>query len=396
MRLLALQKGDGRHAHTTTHHPVCDHLADDEKQLLTRPMTSENGDASWNEYDHAVRNNLGGRRPAKRTGTAQVDDVGLKVSGKPVFAGSSIVLDPADAGITQAIKRLEQKSFIKDVVIAEIQCLLRVPSREAKHAYLQALAQYGLVCMLVLASLLGSALSPLDAESYPTASPGLVAAYNMLSIIICTACLFGACVFLLEGIIMEGTEERRVHGIIARSDKLFFFGVLMTAVAIQATAPLMVLRAWISGLETIHAIALTVICELLHLWMMYTYFTHLQTNWPEIAQLWTKVLFPCAYRKQKSFAAIDELVAELKYLQQPRDKVLTAAQLGEFLGAYFGTTNIVDEGAWVLSGFLQHVENELGGRLAPTAERLAKKAFEKALDLRLEKIVEQAVDHLEK
>ena len=116
MRLLALQKGDGRHAHTTTHHPVCDHLADDEKQLLTRPMTSENGDASWNEYDHAVRNNLGGRRPAKRTGTAQVDDVGLKVSGKPVFAGSSIVLDPADAGITQAIKRLEQKSFIKDVV----------------------------------------------------------------------------------------------------------------------------------------------------------------------------------------------------------------------------------------------------------------------------------------
>ena len=195
---------------------------------------------------------------------------------------------------------------------------------------------------------------------------------------------------------MEGTAERRVHGIIARSDKLFFFGVLMTAVAIQATAPLMVLRAWISGLETMHAIALTVICALLYLWMEYTYFTHLQTNWPEIAQLWTKVFFPCAYRKQKSFAAIDELVAELKYLQQPRDKVLTAAQLGEFLGAYFGTTNIVDEGAWVLSGFLQHVENELGGRLAPTAERLAKKAFEKALDLRLEKIVEQAVDHLEK
>ena len=85
-----------------------------------------------------------------------MDDVGLKVSGKSVFAGSSIVLDPADAGITQAIKRLEQKSFLKDVVIAEVQCLLRVPSRDAKHAYLQALAQYGLVCMLVVASLLGS------------------------------------------------------------------------------------------------------------------------------------------------------------------------------------------------------------------------------------------------
>ena len=42
------------------------------------------------------------------------------------------------------------------------------------------------------------------------------------------------------------------------------------------------------------------------------------------------------------------------------------------------------------------MENELDGRLAPTAERLAKKAFEKAVDLRLEKIVEQAVDHLEK
>ena len=81
------------------------------------------------------KNALGGRRPAKTTATAQVDDVGLKVSGKSVFARSSIVLDPADAGITQAIKRLERKSFIKDVVIAEIQCLLRVPSRDAKHAY---------------------------------------------------------------------------------------------------------------------------------------------------------------------------------------------------------------------------------------------------------------------
>ena len=61
----------------------------------------------------SVKNALGGRRPAKTTATAQVDDVGLKVSGKSVFARSSIVLDPADAGITQAIKRLEQKVVFK-------------------------------------------------------------------------------------------------------------------------------------------------------------------------------------------------------------------------------------------------------------------------------------------
>ena len=48
---LSSKRDDDRDAHNTTH-PVCDHLADDEKQL-TRPMTSENGDASWNEYDHA-------------------------------------------------------------------------------------------------------------------------------------------------------------------------------------------------------------------------------------------------------------------------------------------------------------------------------------------------------
>ena len=195
---------------------------------------------------------------------------------------------------------------------------------------------------------------------------------------------------------MEGTAEHRVHGIIARSDQLFFFGILMTAVAIQATVPLLVLRAWISGLETTDAIVLTVVCFLLWAWMQYTYFKHLQTNWPEIAQRWTKKFVPCLYRKQESHAAIDELVAELKYLQRPRDKILTTAQLGKFLGTYFGTTNVVDEGAWDLEGFLQHVENELDGRLAPTAERLAKKAFDKVVELRLEKIVEQAVDHLEK
>lgn len=302
------------------------------------------------------------------------------------------MLDPNDQGITAAINRLERKSFIRDCVIPEVQCLLRVPNREAKHVYLQTCSQYGLACMLVLASLLGSALSPLDPESYPQANPALVASFNMLNMIICCACLFGTSVFLLEGIIMEGTPEHRVHSIIAKADPLFHFGTWMVAYGVQFTTPLILIRAWISGLETAQCLGLTIFCTGMYLRMSFVYFRHLQTHWPVEAQRWTKLFFTPLYSKKSSHAAIDKLVAELKYLQQPQDKTLSASQLGKCLEKYFGVENVVDDGAWNLVAFMQLVESDAGGRLTPTAERLAQKAFEKVLEAKLEKLAAEAVN----
>lgn len=348
-------------------------------------------DTSEQEYEHGARSTFGSRRQPTKATTAQVENVECEVTGSSTAARSSVSLDPKDPGIEQAIKRLEGKSFIKDCIIPEIQCLLRVSDQKAKHAYLQALSQYGLVCMLILASLLGSALNPLDPGSYPEANPGLVAAFNMLSMIICCACLFGTCIFLLEGIIMEGTPEHRVHGIIARADPLFHFGTSMAAVGIQCPLPLILIRAWISGLDVFQCIVLTVICAGIYTRMSFVYFRHLQTNWPVEAQRWTKMFFPCLYRPERSHAAIDELVAELRYLQQPREKTLRVSQLGECLEKYFGVESGVDEGGWDLAAFLQLVEREAGGRLAPNAERLAKKAFEKTVEAKLEKLADEAV-----
>ena len=309
-----------------------------------------------------------------------------------------VALDPHDAGIATAIARLERKSFIKDGVIPEVQRLLAVPTPEAKRAYLSVCSQYSLVSMLILASLLGTALNPLNPQDFPTTAPGLVAAFNMLSMIICCACLYGTAVFLLESSITEGTPDGRMHSIIAKADPIFVFATSMMGIAIQATAPLVLVRAWISGLDRTQCIILTTICVTLWLRMNVLYFEHLQTHWPVEAQRWTKLFFPPHYRKEQSHAAIDDLVAELRYLQQPRDKVLTPTQLGGCLDKYFGSccsTNspagkVINDGA-ELHAFLQLVEGEVGGKLTPTAEALAKKAFEKALGGVLEQLADEAL-----
>ena len=320
-----------------------------------------------------------------------------------------VVLDPQDAGIEAAIVRLERKSFIRDGVIPEIQCLLRVPAPDAKQIYLSALSQYSLACMLIMASLLGSALNPLEPDSYPESAPRLVASFNMLSVIVCCACLFGTVTFLLEAIIMEGTPADRVHGIIAQSDPIFHFGTCMVAVGLQGTLPLLLMRAWISGLDQTQCAVLTVVCTGLYSRMMYVYLRHLQTHWPVEAQRWTKLFLPPLYRRELSHAAIDELVAELRYLQQPREKAVTLPQLSGCLEAYFGKSGSSSSGGGSgvvagtvvegdgggegsgLAAFLQLVEAEAGGRLAPTAEKLATKAFERALEASLEKLADEAV-----
>ncbi|CAD7965701.1 unnamed protein product [Amoebophrya sp. A25] len=320
---------------------------------------------------------LGQRRgPRSRSGASDGDE-------------QAVVLDPSDAGIEEAIQRLERKSFILAGLIPEIQSLLAVPAVEAKNAYIAALTQYSLVMMLILASLLGSALNPLSAENYPECPQGFVAAYNMLAMTICAASLFGTCVLVLESIIVEGTPTHRIHSIIAKSDALFHFGTNMLACGLHGTTPLILLRAWISGLEKTQCIILTAICGIIYCMMMVVYFRHLQRHWPVIAQRWTKMFAPFLYRQKASSAAIEDLVAELRYLQQPRDKTLTPAQLGSLLDQYLAALDqvlLADQ-----SEFLHFLETEAGGRLAPMMEMLAKKTFEKAIDVAVEKMADEAI-----
>ena len=162
-------------------------------------------------------------------------------------AASSEALDPNDAGISEAIRRLERKSFIIDGLIPEVQSLLALPAAHAKEAYLAALSQYSLVMMLVLAALLGSALNPLSFEAFPESPPIAVAAFNMASMIISFASLVGTTYFLLEYTLIEGTPTSRIHSIIAKSDGMFRFGTNMMACCLQGTPVLIILRAWISA-----------------------------------------------------------------------------------------------------------------------------------------------------
>lgn len=157
--------------------------------------------------------------------------LGLKRLGaRAVGAGSGTVeLDPEDAGIEEAIQRIERKSFLRDGLIPEIQSLLVLPPQQAKEAFLSLMANYSLVAMLILASLLGSALDPLDPDAYPDA-PKCVAAFNMMAMIISCANLFATCVFVLESVIVESTPAERIHSVIARADGVFGFGVNMVSV----------------------------------------------------------------------------------------------------------------------------------------------------------------------
>eukprot|EP00404_Azadinium_spinosum_P062682 CAMPEP_0180717994 /NCGR_PEP_ID=MMETSP1038_2-20121128/14262_1 /TAXON_ID=632150 /ORGANISM="Azadinium spinosum, Strain 3D9" /LENGTH=149 /DNA_ID=CAMNT_0022750483 /DNA_START=198 /DNA_END=647 /DNA_ORIENTATION=+ len=125
------------------------------------------------------------------------------------------------------------------------------------------------------------------------------------------------------------------------------------------------------------------------------------------------MLMPILYRKEPSSKSIDGLVAELRYLQQPREKILTIVQLEKCLDKYFGggkevsgkylagnTNNVGSAGSinQVLladeSEFLQLLEHEVGGRLAPTMERLAKKTFHKVVEAGLEKLADEAISSL--
>ena len=97
-----------------------------------------------------------------------------------------------------------------------------------------------------------------------------------------------------------------------------------------------------------------------------------------------------------SHTAIDELVHELRYLQQPRDKTLSSAQLGACLSRYLADLSAPSTGEGVLladqSEYLQLLEDEAGGRLAPMMERLAVKTFEKLVDRKLEQLADDAIN----
>ena len=314
--------------------------------------------------------------------------VAPRKSVRRVGRQGDFVLDPTDIGISQSIRRIERKSFVRDGVIPEIQHLLLLPPEEAKAAYLGHLAQYSIVTMLMLASLLGSALNPLDPEAYPGRQT-TVAAFNMLAMIISCGNLFGTMTFVLEAVVCESTPSEHIHSVIAKADRLFRFGIYMVAIGLQGTAPLIVLRAWISGLGLGARSALSAIVATLYLTQGYTFFGHMQDAHPIEASLWVKIFAPYRFRREPSRAAADELAAGLRYLQQERDKTLTPAQLGRCLDEYFvecADALLADEAA-----FLALVEGEAGGRLAPAAERLAKRAFEKVLDRALEDLTSEAI-----
>mmetsp|Transcript_4787 Transcript_4787/g.16692 ORF Transcript_4787/g.16692 Transcript_4787/m.16692 type:complete len:330 (+) Transcript_4787:402-1391(+) len=316
--------------------------------------------------------------------TDRVVPVGRGASrvGRP----SDFVLDPKDPWIDESIRRIERKTFIKDGVIPEIQYLLLLPPAEAKAAFLGHLTQYSLVSMLLLASILGSALNPLDPEAYPGRQT-TVTAFNLLAMIISCANLFGTCTFVLEAVVCESTSADRIHSVIAKADGVFEFGINMVGVGLQGTAPLIVVRAWISGTGQAMCIALTAVVATLYCAQSYSFFTHLQDVHPMMAQRWVRIFAPYLYRKEPSHAAVDELVASLRYLQQERDKTLTPAQLGACLDSYFaGDVLLANEAA-----FLAVLEAEARGRLAPATERLARKAFEKVLDEALEGLASEAI-----
>lgn len=251
----------------------------------------------------------------------------LKGASRVGLASCDFVLDPNDRAIEESIKRIERKTYVKDGLIPEIQCLLLMPPAEAKAAFIGHLTQYSLVTMLLLASLLGTALAPLDPEAYPSRQMS-VAAFNMMAMIICCGTLFGTCTFVLEAVTIESTPTDRIHSVIAKADKVFGYGIGMAALALQGTAPLIVLRAWVSGLNQAMCITLTAVVAPLWVASLDVFEAHLQKAHPMMAQLCVIVFAPWRYRKEPSHAAVDELVAGLRYLQQARDKTLTPAQLG--------------------------------------------------------------------
>jgi len=150
-----------------------------------------------------------------------------------------------------------------------------------------------------------------------------------------------------------------------------------------------VVRAWISGLGQEVCIALTAVVASLLFANNHIFMSHLQDAHPMMAQRWVRIFAPYRYRKGQSHAAVDELVTGLRYLQQERDKTLSAARLGACLDEYFAECTdmlLADEAA-----FLAVVEAEAGGRLAPAMERLARKAFEKVVNDALEALACEAI-----
>ena len=57
----------------------------------------------------------------------------------------------------------------------------------------------------------------------------------MLAMIITCGCLFGSSAMVIDGVIMEGTPEHRIHSIIARSDAVILFGTFMLALGLHFT-----------------------------------------------------------------------------------------------------------------------------------------------------------------
>lgn len=318
--------------------------------------------------------------------------VGCRRRVAPADATTASLLPDDAGGVDASIARMGRKSFVKDGLIPEVQSLLMLPPTEAKDAFLATISQYSLICMLLLASLLGTALNPLKPEAYPDSSPKLVAAFNFLAALITCACMYGTSIFFLEANTVEPLPAERVHAVVAKADRVMNVGSCLTAIGLNGTGPLVLIRMWIGGLEQVHCIVLTAVVGVLWAVHMDTFFSHLQETVPFNAQRWTKIFCRLRYKEAASHAAVDETVAELQYKFAPRDKSLNTKQLGAALEKYLAEVGQdvqhADETDFV--DFLEQQE-EIGGRLAPTTERLARMALAMVVDAEIEKMAKAAV-----
>lgn len=294
-----------------------------------------------------------------------------------------------DGAIDASIARIGRKSFVKDGLIPEVQSLLLLPPAEAKEAFLATMSQYSLVCMLILASLLGTALDPLKMEAYPD-SPTLVAAFNFLAALITCACMYGTSIFFLEAGVIEPLSAEQIHAVVAKADRVMNVGSSLTAIGLNGTVPLVLIRMWISGLEHVHCIVLTTVVVILWVAHMDAFFGHLQDALPLSAQRWTKIFWRARYKRAASHAAVDKMVGKLRYQRTPRHETMSADQLGAALDKYLAQighdVQRADE-----TDFIALLEREARGRLAPTTERLARTALSIVVDAEIHKMAKEAV-----
>jgi len=323
--------------------------------------------------------------------------IGLNSRRRPAPSESSAESCPQiDDGVEKSLERMARKSFISDFLFPELQTLLQLPPEEAKQAYLGVMNQYGVAAMLALAALLGSALNLLDPGDFAPEKSGLVLAFNTLVCIICIGSQCGACIAIINAVVLEATPATQIYPLIARGDGVVGFVVFNCALGLQLTQWLVVIRFWISTpsenyVQTSLAIFLTVMSVLQWGFMNGLFFGYLQRTNPVQAQLWTKLFTPFQWKREECSKAIDTFITTVR--QQRSCMTITSEELSTALNEYLEDCQDVlqaDE-----SDFISYLEQVKGGRLSSASVRLARRAVSHFLDGMLEDLATQVVGNVQ-